>query len=218
MQKTAQIFTLLIVLVSCTVDPIDSVQNNSYSQSLNTDDNLVVHSNNTTILNSENAPRFMNANLNGFQFNELKPIDYFDANSNEVAVETYTTEATNYNYLLIQGSNTTVNNAANIQSILINLRIPQTQWIVGTYELFDARSIVMNGTTSNVELFDMGRGIKTESIQQGSITITSFDTTNRIITGTFSFTYYLQNGNTVEGPFDLTTGTFNYQLDAPNFL
>lgn len=218
MQKLALILSLLMVLVSCTVEPIDSIQNSTTSENLNSNNNTEIVLNDNTISTNQTIPNFMSANLNGFQYNGLKPMDHVDASSNEIKVEVYTIEQSNYSYLLIQGSNTTVNGTVNSNSIIIDLRIPQSQWNIGTYDLQDGNTVIIDGNNSSVDLYNLGSGLKTQSITNGSITITEFDRTNRTIKGTFNFTYYIQNDTVIEGPFNLTTGTFNYKLDAPNFL
>lgn len=218
MQKLAQISLLFMVLVSCTVEPIDSLQNRNSSDFLNTNNNSEIVVDDNTISNNEIIPTFMSANLNGFQYNGLKPMDYVDASSNEVKLETYSIEESNYNYLVLQGANITVNGTVESESVIIDIRIPQSQWSVGTYDLQDGNTVIINGNNSCVDLYNIGSGLKTQSITNGSITITEFDTTNRRIRGTFNFTYYIQNDTVTEGPFTLTTGTFNYKLDTPNFL
>ncbi|NJM80363.1 MAG: hypothetical protein HC854_13480 [Flavobacterium sp.] len=217
MQKLAPLLLLLMVLVSCTVEPVDSIQIRTTSEILNTNNTTTVVDD-TTVLNNLNIPTFMSANLNGFQYDGLKPMDYVDGSTNESKVEVYTIEQSNYNYLLLQGSDITSNGVVAANSIIIDLRIPQGQWNVGTYDLQDGNSVIMNGNNSCVDLYNLGSGLKTHSITNGSITITEFDTVNRVIRGTFNFTYYIQNDMAVEGPYTLTTGTFNYKLDAPNFL
>lgn len=218
MQKLALLLLLLIVLVSCTVEPIDSIQNRTTSETLTTTNNLEIVLNDDTISNNQTIPNFMSANLNGFQYDGLKPMNHVDASSIETKVEVYTIEQSNYSYLLVQGSNTTVNGTVDLNSIIIDLRIPQSQWNIGTYNLLDGNTVIIDGNNSSVDLYNLGSGLKTQSITNGSITITEFDRTNRTIRGTFNFTYYLQNDTVIEGPFNLTSGIFNYKLDAPNFL
>ena len=79
MQKVTLILSLLIVLVSCTVEPIDSIQNRTTSETLNSNDNSEIVSNDDIISNNQIIPTFMSANLNGFQYDGLKPMDYVDA-------------------------------------------------------------------------------------------------------------------------------------------
>ena len=170
------------------------------------------------ILNTEIIPNFMSANINGIQFNNLKPMDYVDASTKQVTIETYTTEGINYKYLLIQGSNITMNSFASNESLIINLRIPQSQWNVGTYDLVSENATIMNGSKSSIGFYDLGRGNKTISVEQGSIRVTDFDIVAKRIKGNFNITYYLiTNNDIVEGPFTLTNGTFNYELDDPYF-
>ncbi len=53
----------------------------------------------------------------------------------------------------------------------------------------------------------------------GELTITEFNLEDRVIKGTFEFTFELYNVNTGElsGPFDCLDGTFEYSLDDEYF-
>lgn len=218
MQKLALVLSFLTLLVSCNVEPLETVQNTNNSDLVNTNGNSNVELDNN-FSNTEVITTFMSANINGFQFDNLKPLDYLNETCKEISVHNFATEDGNFRYLLLQGSNTTINGVIDAQSLIINIRIPQSQWALGTYELQDVNSVLIDGNNSCVEFYDLGRGIKTELIEQGTITITEFDLANKRIRGTFSLTYYqLNNSNAVEGPFELTTGTFNYKLDDTYFL
>lgn len=211
MRNLSLILASFITLVSCTVEPLSTNENVSQNEIPSTSEN-------TTNLNTEIIPNFMSANINGIQFNNLKPMDYVDASTKQVTIETYTTEGINYKYLLIQGSNITMNSFASNESLIINLRIPQSQWTVGTYDLVSENSTIMNGSNSSIGFYDLGRGNKTVSVEQGSIRVTDFDIAAKRIKGNFNITYYLiTNNDIVEGPFTLTNGTFNYELDDPYF-
>ena len=211
MRNLSLILASFITLVSCTVEPLSTNENVSQNEIPSTSEN-------TTNLNTEIIPNFMSANINGIQFNNLKPMDYVDASTKQVTIETYTTEGINYKYLLIQGSNITMNSFASNESLIINLRIPQSQWNVGTYDLVSENATIMNGSKSSIGFYDLGRGNKTISVEQGSIRVTDFDIVSKRIKGNFNITYYLiTNNDIVEGPFTLTNGTFNYELDDPYF-
>ncbi len=211
MRNLSLILASFITLVSCTVEPLSTNENVSQNEIPSTSEN-------TTNLNTEIIPNFMSANINGIQFNNLKPMDYVDASTKQVTIETYTTEGINYKYLLIQGSNITMNSFASNESLIINLRIPQSQWNVGTYDLVSENATIMNGSKSSIGFYDLGRGNKTISVEQGSIRVTDFDIVAKRIKGNFNITYYLiTNNDIVEGPFTLTNGTFNYELDDPYF-
>lgn len=211
MRNLSLILASFITLVSCTVEPLSTNENVSQNET-------ITNSENVQYLATEIIPNFMTANINGVQFNNLKPMDYVDASTNQVKIETYTTEGINYKYLLIQGSNTTMNAVASNESLIINLRIPQSQWSAGTYDLVSENATIMNGSNSSIGFYDLGRGNKTISVEQGSIRVTDFDIAAKRIKGNFNITYYLiTNNNIIEGPFTLTNGTFNYELDDPYF-
>jgi hypothetical protein len=119
--------------------------------------------------------------------------------------------------LLLQGSDITLNDIPDNQSILINIRIPQSQWAVGTYDLKDVENVVMNDTNSCIDFVNIGAGKKTKSIS-GSMTITTFDIVNHVVKGNFNFTYYTENEvGDLEGPYTLNNGQFKYALDDPYF-
>ena len=217
MKKLALILSSVTLLVSCNVEPIETDQNGSNAAS-NVNDNLHIGVDGTTTSTVNVFPNFMSGNVNGFQYSNLRPMDYFDTTSNESKVEVYSLNALTHNYLLLQGSNVTAGGTTNAESILINVRIPQSQWAVGTYELHDAKTTIMNGNNSCVQIFEIGRGVKTQSIEGGTITITEFNLVTRRIKGFFSFTYSTVSNTSIEGPFTVSGGTFNYQLDAPYFL
>lgn len=211
MRNLSLILASFITLVSCTVEPLSTNENVSQNET-------TTNSENVQYLTTEIIPNFMTANINGVQFNNLKPMDYVDASTNQIKIETYTTESINYKYLLIQGSNTTMNAVASNESLIINLRIPQSQWSAGTYDLVSENATIMNGSNSSIGFYDLGRGNKTISVEQGSIRVTDFDIVAKRIKGNFNITYYLiTNNNIIEGPFTLTNGTFNYELDDPYF-
>lgn len=211
MRNLSLILASFITLVSCTVEPLSTNENVSQNET-------TINSENVQYLEPEIITNFMSANINGVQFNNLKPMDYVDASTKQIKIETYTTEGINYKYLLIQGSNTPINTVANSESILINLRIPQSQWAVGSYNLTSTTATPMNGSNSCIGFYDLGRGYKTATIEQGSIRVTDFDVVAKRIRGNFNITYYLTTiDNIVEGPYTLTNGTFNYELDDPYF-
>lgn len=220
MKKLALILSCATLLISCNVEPLETSQNESNASSNGNQGNQIsIDPDNTSTTTTTVLPDFMDANVNGVQFSNLRPMNYVDSSSNQSKVEVYTSSTLlTHNYLFLQGSNVTQGGTANADSILINLRIPQSQWVIGTYELQDAKTVVMNGNNSSVEIFDIGRGVKTQAIQGGIITITEFNMVTRRVKGFFSFTYTTVNNLVVEGPFAVSGGTFNYKLDGAYFL
>lgn len=201
MKRLFPILSILVLLVtSCNVEPV-SVQQ-SQSQPVNP---VVVE------------PTFMSGTLNGLQYDNLKPLTYYNSSSFQTAKETYIHQGNSYNYLLLQGSDITLNDNPNAQSIVINIRIPQSQWNVGTYDLKDIESVVMNNTNSCIDLVAIGAGKKAKSVS-GTMSVTEFNTTTHVVKGNFSFTYYLENEvGDLEGPYNFTNGQFKYSLDDPYF-
>lgn len=204
MKKIAPFFSFLTVFVitSCSVDPVEvSTQRNQTTQA--------------TQLTVE--PTFMSGDMNGFSYSNLKPQTYVDATSFQTEVETYNmTPTTTYNYLLLQGSDIRLTDAPQSSSILINLRIPQCKWAAGTYTLGDDENTGINGTDCVASLIEIGSGKKAKAVS-GTVTISEFNTSTKTIKGTFSFSYFIQNGTALEGPYQVTNGEFKYKLDAPYF-
>lgn len=203
MKKLAPIFSFLILLVtSCSVEPTE--QNAERNQTQNSNSNFT-------------EPTFMSGDLNGLSYNNLKPADYFNSASLQTKVETFQiTPLISYNYLLLQGSDITYNDIPAATSILINIRIPQSEWAVGTYDLKDDEITGIDGINSCASLVEIGSTTKTKAVL-GTLTITEFDVTNRVIKGTFSFSYARRIGSNSEGSYQLTNGAFKYKLDAPYF-
>lgn len=203
MKNLAPFFSFLILLVtSCSVEPADISSERNQSQNFSP---------------TATEPTFMSADVNEVPYSNLKPLTYFDITSAQTSVETYhITPLISYNYLLLQGSDVTLNSAVQASSIIINIRIPESQWAVGTYELKDQEITGFNGVDSCASLVEIGTVKKTKSIS-GTLTITEFDIVNRVIKGTFSFSYLRQNGAITEGPYQLNNGAFKYKLDAPHF-
>ncbi|MCL9806458.1 hypothetical protein NAT51_13050 [Flavobacterium amniphilum] len=192
MKNLALIFSSLIVLLSsCTADSTE---------------------NQNTV-----EPTFMSGNINNVNYTNLKPQTYVDAGSFQTVVENYQVTSTlDYNYLLLQGSDVTLTDTPLANSVLINIRIPQSKWAVGTYTIYDEETTSINGTDVVASLVQIGGEKKTESVT-GTLTITEFDIASKIVKGTFEFTYMTNNGTALEGPFQLNNGVFKYKLDASYF-
>jgi hypothetical protein len=199
MKKIAPFFSFLIVLVtSCSIDATDIATERDENQ-------------------NAPEPTFMSGVVNEVPYSNLKPQNYTGVASLQTDVETYQkTPVLAYNYLLLQGSDITLMDAPLPSSVLINIRIPESKWAVGTYALNDVENTGINGTDCFAGLIEIGSGNKTR-IVSGTLNITEFNLVTRTIKGTFSFSYMRKVGTTLEGPYELNSGAFKYKLDAPYF-
>jgi hypothetical protein len=163
--------------------------------------------------NTADGHALMTANLDGEQFNNMVPFGYYFTN-NAVGITTHPNITDRY--LRIQGTNTP--NQLTDFTKEINIFIPESLWSVGTYELFDYYN---DGTTArayfNIIYRDNTSYLQAFEIPGGEINIETFDLVNRVITGTFSFSYTRTNGTDTIGPFECTNGTFDYSLDHSSF-
>lgn len=199
MKKIALILSLILVIVtSCTVEPSDVSVERIQNQ------NIV-------------EPTFMSGDLNNVSYVNLKPQTYTGVTSLQTEVETYHMSPTvQYNYLLLQGSDITLTDLPQATSILIDIRIPECKWAVGTYNLSDDLTTGTNGLDCIARLIEIGGETKTR-LTSGSLTITEFNLSTNTVKGTFNFTYQRRNGSVYEGSYTLNNGAFKYKLDAPFF-
>lgn len=162
----------------------------------------------------------MTANLDGEQFDNLKPNGY-NLFHKAISMETYS-YANDEDYIKIQGNSTYVQMVPNEYTKEINLHIPQSNWVAGTYPL---QTSVVNASSGDINthyniIYNNGDGSsQAYEVEGGSITITEFNLTTRVIRGTFEFQYirYFVDTNEETGPFECINGTFNYSLDDPYF-
>ena len=195
MKKLALLFSSVTFIVSCSVESADAPAK---------DQNAI-------------GKPLMSGVINNVSYLDLKPQTYVNASSYQTVVENYgDISSIDYNYLLLQGSDVMVSGEPSNNSVLIDIRIPQSKWAVGTYALTDAESANLNGEDIVASFVEIGSGKKTKSIS-GTLNVTEFDLSAKIIKGTFSFTYLSDNGISVEGPFQVSNGAFEYKLDAPFF-
>lgn len=199
MKKIALIFSIIVtILSSCTVESNDALVERIQNQ------NIV-------------EPTFMSGDVNSVSYVNLKPQTYTGISSLQTEVETFhVNPTTQYNYLLLQGSDITLSDMPQSSSILIDIRIPESKWVVGTYNLSDDLTTGINGLDCVARLIEIGGETKTK-ITSGSITITEFNLSTNTIKGTFNFTYQRRNGSVYEGSYTLNNGAFKYKLDAPFF-
>lgn len=199
MKKIALILSLISLLVaSCTADSIDA--SSERIQNLN-----------------PSEPTFMSGDVNNVAYTNLKPQTYTNVSCLQTEVETHDlSPIVTYNYLLLQGSDITLSDAPQVSSILIDIRIPEIKWAVGTYNLEDEVITGINGNDCIASLIEIGTGKKTK-LTSGTLTITEFNLSTKVIKGTFSFDYQFKNGSNYEGSYSLSNGAFKYKLDAPFF-
>lgn len=149
---------------------------------------------------------YMNANVNGTQYNGLKPYFYPFTGLN-AHIDALSGK------LLIQGNSDPLTNPpANFTEITI--KIPLEFAHTGTYVLHPTSTDVDPAVTVDLIMVNPTNGWTTyENEIPGTLTITNFDTTNLRIQGTFSFTYEL-TGDGTGGPFNVSNGTFDFPLEA----
>lgn len=159
------------------------------------------------------SPALMTANIDGVQWNNLKPFLY--PFSNDVIVENNGAPVGAPRFLWIQGTdNTTTVNLNNSREI--NLHIPNSKWAPGTYNLLWDNGYEAEECWATLLLFT--NPDVNARIISGSLTVTEFNLSTKRIKGTFQFQYEKLDGNSqVIGVFPVTNGTFNYGLDADYF-
>jgi len=162
----------------------------------------------------DTTPALMTANIDGVQYNVLRPF-FYQVLGNDINVENDGADPEVPRFIKLQGTdNTTTVNTSNSREI--NLYIPDTMWQAGTYPLnwesgFEAplcwvRFIVFSDPDIDAR------------ITEGSLTVTEFNRTTKRIKGTFEFTYEkINDDGDVIGIARVTNGTFNYGLDDPYF-
>lgn len=154
----------------------------------------------------------MTANIKGVQYDYMVPFLWQTFTDNAVSISHFGGDP----YLKIQG-NSTPQDVTLENSKEINIFIPESDWAVGTYNL-----AAEGGAGSNVNL--VYRDINEEDSQafegdNGILTITEFNLEERVIRGTFEFTFtqhFVGTGD-IEGPFQVLNGTFDYSLDDEFF-
>ncbi|MCK8479918.1 hypothetical protein [Psychroserpens algicola] len=169
--------------------------------------------------NPGNIEALMTANIAGEQFNLMRP-NGFNLFNNAIGMVTYS-YFSDEDYIRIQGNSTYQNISPTEFTKEITIWIPQSSWSVGTYTLAD----------SVVDAFETGEtptphyGIvyfnndeyPQAFEEEGTITITEFNLEDRVIRGTFEFSF-MRSGDGVEiGPFQCMNGTFDYSLDDEYF-
>lgn len=161
----------------------------------------------------------MTANLNGEQFNDLKPNGYNIINQAATYVYFATSEEA---YLKIQGSSTYTEINVTPSTKEINIFIPESYWAEGTYPLTVSGDIAEAGSLPYYAIlyWNDDEYFQSYGLEAGAtMTITEFDLVNRVIKGTFEFQFMRANntGDLVIGPLNCLNGTFDYALDDEYF-
>ncbi|MGV6828310.1 MAG: fibronectin type III domain-containing protein [Flavobacteriales bacterium] len=161
----------------------------------------------------------MTANIKGVQYDYMVPFLWQTFINEAVSIVTFSDNEELY--LKIQGNSEPQNSNFDTNKE-INIFIPETNWELGTYNLGNDYIDTEENPQAFVNLvyFDSAQGtFQANEGEFGSITITEFNLEERIIKGTFEFTFTLYDVNTnIEtGPFDCLDGTFDYSLDDTYF-
>ncbi|MBK5212036.1 MAG: fibronectin type III domain-containing protein [Flavobacteriaceae bacterium] len=158
----------------------------------------------------------MTANIAGVQYNNMKPFLFGQTDATRVV----TFSGTNENFLAIQGNSAFMDPTFE-NTKEINLFIPQSQWLPGTYLLTDTATSSGNAQSNVNIIYNDSSTPTTQAYEEedGSITITKFDLQERVVEGTFEFRfklYYVDSG-TYSEILECKNGTFKYSLDASFF-
>lgn len=167
-------------------------------------------------VNSVTSPvtySFMNANVNGVQYNGMKPYFY------PVAGVNASLELGSSRVLSFQGHSNPLSTASN-NFVEITIKLPQTFWQPGTYVLEGEGAAFQNDPKPAVNLIIV-QGSNTFEVFEneipGTITILEFNSTTKRIRGTFNFRYNLSENGVTTGPFNVTNGTFDFPVDDEVF-
>lgn len=182
---------------------------------------IIIESLNCSAGDSQNTTEvfaFMTANINGVQYDDMKPNAYLffpgGATVNGIFARP------DDDYLGIFG-NSGYKNPTLVEASdrAIELHIPKALWDEGTYTLYDEFNDVFEGVCYFLytDVSTLGTDFSIKDLP-GEITISKFSLDERVIQGTFEFEYLIVNqiDNSEEGPYQVT-GTFNYSLDDDYF-
>lgn len=167
--------------------------------------------------NETDVRAFMTANINGDQYDDMKPNSYLFFPGG-VSVNGFFTRDDD-DYLVMQGNSGYKNPTfIDVADREINLKIPKANWKEGTYVLYDDLNDVFEGVCYYTFFAFNQPGSIIQIDHVGEITISKFSLEEKLIEGTFKFEYSLLDENTEEqeGPFKVT-GTFDYSLDDEYF-
>ncbi|MCF6306630.1 MAG: hypothetical protein L3J09_01605 [Flavobacteriaceae bacterium] len=161
----------------------------------------------------------MTANIKGIQYDYMVPFLWGVFTDNAVSIISY--GDVEEPFLRVQG-NSTPQDVTFDNSKEINLFIPESNWAVGTYNLGVDNTDNSGSPQPHVNLiYNDANQDPTQAYEGefGELIITEFNLEDKVIKGTFEFTFTLYNVNTGEttGPFDCLDGTFEYSLDDEYF-
>jgi hypothetical protein len=170
----------------------------------------------TSVVNNPSA--LMNATVNGVQYTHMGPFTYPLFVNKQTSVDVYSITGNEERYLHLQGGNDS-NFTIEVGDLEINLNIPESQWRVGTFDLITDAEDSRDGTNSWVNFIYFQNNVDFTSEIAGTITITEFNRTTKKIKGTFSFQYEneMSGSGAIQGPYNVSNGTFDYNLDDPYF-
>ena len=155
----------------------------------------------------------MTANIAGIQYDNMVPYVY-GTTGIDVVVLNNTAPLVEPRYLWIQGV-TTDNLLASSE---ISLYLPNSFWTNGDYPIFAFDNLSGANFCQVKLLTNPGSVVSTNNrILEGRISITEFNVDNRIVKGTFSFSYEKFVEGKFIGEFRVINGTFSYELDDPYF-
>lgn len=167
----------------------------------------------------------MTANIDGTQENNMRPNGFGLLSDKAVNVVTFS-YANDFDYIKIQGDNTWSEIFPSNTTKEINLFIPENTWQEGTYTLLSYPvdpDDDLNGYTEvyphvDVNFFYNDNASAFVDDTEGFLTITNFDSVNRVISGTFEFQYLKsEDAGDVSGPYQCNQGTFTYSLNDDYF-
>lgn len=155
----------------------------------------------------------MTANIAGIQYDNMVPY-FYGTTGIDVVVLNNAAPLVEPRYLWIQGV-TTDNLLASNE---ISLYLPNSFWENGDYALFAFDNLSGANFCQVKLLTNPGSVVSTNNrILEGRISITEFNVNNRIVKGTFSFSYEKFVEGKFAGEFRVINGTFSYELDDPYF-
>lgn len=160
------------------------------------------------------TPLYMGATVAGLTLSGMKPY-FYPFSGIKAKIDIFSDPALG-KVLLIQGNSNPLSTTLD-NFVEITLRLHQDYWVPGTYSL-QATGATLPANTVNLIIVNGSNTIEiNEDELPGTITITEFNPTTKRIKGTFSFPYNLiDNGNTT-GPFNLTNGTFDFDVEDDVF-
>jgi hypothetical protein len=155
----------------------------------------------------------MTANIAEIQYDNMVPYVY-GTTGIDVVVLNNAAPLNQPRYLWIQGV-TTDNLLASSE---ISLYVPNNLWTNGDYALFAFDNLSGANFCQVKLLTNPGSVVSTSNrIIEGRMSITEFNIDNRIVKGTFSFTYEKFVEGKFAGEFRVINGTFSYELDDSYF-